>query len=49
MANINDLLREHVTLDIQCLDRIYVNGYVPKLQVPGQLVTFLVQRGRLRR
>jgi hypothetical protein len=43
MTNINDLLREHVTLDIECLDRIYLNGYVPTLQLPGQVVTFLVK------
>lgn len=42
MCNINDLLRQHVTLDIECLDRMYLNGYVPNLQVPGQLVNFLM-------
>jgi hypothetical protein len=43
MPTINELLRDHVTLDVQCLDRIYLNGYVPILQVPGQLVNFLVR------
>jgi hypothetical protein len=42
MANINELLRNHVTLEVACLDRIYLNGYIPNLQIPGQLVTFLV-------
>src|SRR5215831_2694870 len=42
-VNINDVLDGHVVLDNQCLDRIYLNGYVPKLQVPGQVVTFLTQ------
>ena len=42
MPNINELLRDHVTLELECLDRIYLNGYVPNLQVPGQLVGFLV-------
>lgn len=42
MCNINDLLRQHVALDIECVDRIYLNGYVPNLQVPGQLVNFLI-------
>lgn len=41
MTTINDLLRQHVTLDVECLDRLYLNGYVPTLQMPGQLVTFL--------
>jgi len=42
MTNINDLLREHVTLTVECMDRIYLNGYVPTLQTPGQLVNFLI-------
>jgi len=42
MANINELLRNHVTLEVACLDRIYLNGYIPNLQIPGQLVTFRV-------
>lgn len=41
MSNIDELLRQHVTLDVQSLDRLYLNGYVPNLQVPGQLVNFL--------
>jgi hypothetical protein len=43
MTNINELLREHVTLDIECIDRIYLNGYIPTLQVPGQVVNFLTR------
>lgn len=43
MANINELLRNHVTLEVECLDRIYLNGFIPNLQIPGQLVAFLVQ------
>ena len=42
MPNINDLLRDHVTLEVECLDRIYLNGYVPLMQLSGQLVSFLV-------
>lgn len=43
VCNINDVLDGHVTLDIECLDRIYLNAYVPNLQVSGQVVTFLTQ------
>lgn len=43
MTNINDLLREHVTLTVECMDRIYLNGYIPILQTPGQLVNFLIR------
>src|SRR3954454_18459970 len=28
-----DILGGHVSLDLECLDRIYLNGYVPNLQV----------------
>jgi hypothetical protein len=40
-----DILDGHVSLDIECLDRIYLNGYVPNLQVGGQVVQFLALRG----
>lgn len=43
MTNVNEILREHVTLTVDCLDRIYLNGYIPNLQVPGQLVNFLTK------
>jgi hypothetical protein len=38
-----ELLDGHVTLDVECLDRLYLNVYVPNLQVGGQVVTFLTQ------
>jgi hypothetical protein len=31
----------HVTLDVACLDRIYLNGYCPSLQTPGGVIYFL--------
>jgi hypothetical protein len=40
---VNDLLDGHVALDVECLDRIYLNGYVPNLQVGGQVVSFMTQ------
>jgi hypothetical protein len=33
-----------VALDLECLDRIYLNAYVPILQVGGQVVSFLTQQ-----
>jgi hypothetical protein len=42
-VNLNEVLDGHVVLDLECLDRIYLNGYVPKLQVGGQVVTFLTE------
>lgn len=44
-VTVNDVLDGHVVLDLQCLDRIYLNGYVPNLQVGGQVVNFLTHRG----
>ena len=38
-----DLLDGHVALDIECLDRIYLNAYVPILQSSGQVVAFMTQ------
>ena len=41
VANVNDLLDGHVALDLECLDRVYLNAYVPNLQVSGQVVIFM--------
>src|ERR1700683_1613938 len=38
-----DLLDGHSVLDIECLDRIYLNAYVPILQSSGQVVAFMTQ------
>ncbi|WP_206641598.1 hypothetical protein [Nonomuraea polychroma] len=38
---VNDVLDGHVRLDIECLDRIYLNAYVPILQTSSQVVAFL--------
>lgn len=44
VANVNDLFAGHVSLDLECLDRVYLNGYVPNLQVGGRVVIFLCER-----
>jgi hypothetical protein len=44
MPTIPELLRDHVSLDIECVDRVYLNGYVPTLQTSGALVYFLEQQ-----
>ncbi len=41
VVTVNEVLDGHVALDIQCLDRIYLNAYVPKLQSSAQVVAFL--------
>jgi hypothetical protein len=40
-VSVGELLEGHVALEVECLDRIYLNAYVPNLQVGGQVVTFL--------
>src|SRR5205807_3068874 len=41
MASIPELLSEHVTLEVECLDRLYLNGYIGPLATSGGLVTFM--------
>ena len=45
MATISSLLRDHVTLQVRSVDRLFVQGYVPRLQTQGQLIRFLLDRG----
>ena len=42
-VTVNDVLGGHAALDIECLDRVYLNGYVPILQSSGQVVAFMTQ------
>ena len=39
--NMSSILRNHVSLAVNCIDRIYLNGYLPKLQTSGGLCYFL--------
>jgi hypothetical protein len=41
VTNINEVLEGHVALELDCVDRLYLNAYVPNLQVGGQVVRFL--------
>ena len=43
MANINELLEDHITLEVECIDRLYLNGYLPGLATGGGLIRFLTQ------
>jgi hypothetical protein len=38
-----EVLDGHVALDIECLDRVYLNAYVPILRSSGQVVAFMTQ------
>lgn len=41
MPNVATILRDHVTLKLDSIDRLYLNGYLPGLQRPEQLCYFL--------
>ena len=43
VVTVNEVLSGHVGLDIECLDRVYLNAYVPILQSSGQVVAFMTQ------
>ncbi len=47
VPRIGDLLDGHAALDVECLDRIYLNGYVPNLQVAGQVASFMTAHLKL--
>ena len=34
--SVADVVAEHVTFEIECIDRMYLNVYVPRAAVPGQ-------------
>ena len=36
-----EILEQHVTFELECLDRLYLNGYVPGLQTPAAVAYFL--------
>jgi hypothetical protein len=46
VTNINDVLDGHVALEVECVDRLYLNAYVPNLQVGGQAERFCKDRLR---
>jgi hypothetical protein len=47
MPSIPELLKDHVTLEVECLDRLYLNGYIGPLATSGGLVSFMrVQLGK---
>jgi hypothetical protein len=38
-----DVLADHVRLEIECIDRMYLNVFVPGLQRTGQVIGFLMR------
>ena len=36
-----DVLADHVVFEVECIDRMYCNVYVPQLQHPGGLIGYI--------
>ncbi len=47
MPNVAELITEHVTLTLGWADWLYLNAYVPQLQIEGGVVAFLRHRGQV--
>ena len=45
MATASSLLRDHVTLQIRSVDRVFMQAYVPGLMTKYQVIRFLLHRG----
>jgi len=43
VVTVNEVLGGHLKLDIECLDRVYLNAHVPILQSSGQVAAFMTQ------
>jgi hypothetical protein len=45
VATIRSLLRDHVTLHVRSVDRLFLQAYIPKLMSDGMVIRFLLDRG----
>jgi hypothetical protein len=43
VPNVAEIIKDHVTLEVRCIDRLYLNAYVPRLQTSGGVIDFLVR------
>ena len=41
--SVAEVLAEHVTFEIECIDRMYCNVFVPRLQYVGGVVGYIQQ------
>lgn len=46
MPNVADIIKDHVSLEVRCIDRLYLNAYIPRLQSSGGVIDFLVRACR---
>ena len=40
--SVAEVLADHVTLEVECIDRMYLNVYVPRLQYEQGVVGFFI-------
>jgi hypothetical protein len=41
--SVHDVLTDHVQFEIECIDRMYLNVFVPELQRTGQVAGYLMR------
>jgi hypothetical protein len=50
-SSVAQLQRDHVVMELECIDRMYLNAYIPKLTTEGGIASvfrgYLGQRQRL--
>src|ERR671924_1672433 len=39
-SSVAQLQREHVVMELECIDRMYLNAYIPKLTTEGGIAAF---------
>ena len=44
-----EILRDHVTLEVECIDRMYLNLFVPQLQLEGAAASFFLKHRKVTR
>lgn len=44
MLTVHEILPGKITLDIECVDRVFLNGYVKFLQMPGGVINFICRQ-----
>jgi len=44
--NVSEVVAEHVTFEVECIDRMFLNVYVPGLQYPAGLVGYVALHNR---
>jgi hypothetical protein len=47
MLTVKEVLQDKISLDIECVDRVYLNGYVKYLQMVGGVINFIREQKEL--